>query len=256
MSEEVKDAALSVPRSMMLVYLMNFVVLFPTIITGVYHMPDLDAALNDSTGYPGLYVFRQAASPTWTAVFLGFLALIFVAGNITYLAAVARDIFAFARDKGLPCSVWISKVDDNRHVPVNSTIATSGIALLLASIYLGSSAAFYAIISLFAASILVCYTISIGCVLWRRIFLPHTLPPARFSLGRAGLPLNSFSVIFSTYSSFWAFWPQGNPVTVTDFNWAVVIFGGVMAIAMLYFLFRARHRYAGPVALVTGRKDR
>ena len=129
MSEEVKDAALSVPKAMIAIYVVNFVVLFPTILTAVYHIPDLEAALADTTGYPAIYAFRQAASPAWTAVFLGFLAFVFVAANITYLAAVTRDLFAFARDRGLPFSSWISTVDTERHVPTNATIVTSGVAL-------------------------------------------------------------------------------------------------------------------------------
>lgn len=256
MAEEVKDASLSVPKAMVIIYLVNFAVLLPTVITVCYHMPSVEDALGDATGYPALYVFRQATSPTWTTVMLAFIAFIFIAANITYLAAVTRDLFAFSRDHGLPWSAWISKVDGRRQLPVNATILSSCIAFLLTLIYLGSTVAFYAIVSLFGVAILQCYCFSIGCVLWRRIFHPETLPPARFSLGRFGIPLNAFAVLFSAYCLFWSFWPQEYPVSVDNFNWAIVIFGAVMIISLVYFVIRARHKYVGPVALVEGRKGR
>ncbi|KAK5080452.1 hypothetical protein LTR05_008562 [Lithohypha guttulata] len=256
MAEEVREASISVPEAMISIYLINFVALLPTVITVCYHMPNVDDALNDGTGYPALYVFRQAATPTWTIVLLAVIAFIFIASNITYLAAVTRDLFAFSRDHGLPFSAWISKIDGRRHVPINATILSSGVALLLALIYLGSTVAFYAIIALYTAALLQCYCFSIGCVLWRRIFHPETLPPARFSLGRFGIPLNGFAVLFSGYCLFWSFWPQEYPVTVENFNWAIVIFGIVMIIALAYFVFRARHKYVGPVSTVEGRKER
>ena len=256
MAEEVKDASISVPKAMIIIYLVNICLLFPTVLTICYHIPNMEDALADSTGYPGLFVLRQSMSSTWVNVILGVIAFIFIGGNITYLAAVTRDLFAFARDGGLPFSSWLSKVDAKRHVPVNATILTSIIAALLALIYLGSTTAFYAIISLFTVAILQCYCFSIGCVLWRRIYAPQTLPPAKFSLGRLGIPLNAMAVVFSAYCLFWAFWPQEYPVTAGNFNWAVAIFGATMIIALVHFFFKARHVYTGPVAMVEGRKNR
>lgn len=256
MAEEVKNASISVPKAMLSIYIVNFLVLWPTVITLCYHAPSIEDTLADSTGYPGLYAFRAAASPAWTTVLLAFIAFIFVAGNITYLAAVTRDLFAFSRDHGLPFSAWISKVDNKRQVPVNATILSSGIALLMALIYLGSTVAFYAIISLFTVAILQCYCFSIGCVLWRRLIHPETLPPAEFSLGRYGVFFNTCAVVFSGYSLFWSCWPQEYPVTAENFNWAVVIFAAIIFIAMVDFLFRAKHVYWGPVTTVEGRQVR
>lgn len=256
MSEEVKDASISVPKAMIIIYLINFILLFPTVLTICYHLPSIDDALTDPTGYPSLYVLRQSMSSAWATVLLAIIAFIFVAGNITYLAAVTRDLFAFARDGGLPFSKWISTVDARRNLPVNAVILTSGVATLMALLYLGSTAAFYAIISLFTAAILSCYCFSIGCVLWRRVFHPETLPPARFSLGRWGTLVNSLAVVFSFYCLFWSFWPQTYPVTSTNFNWAIVMFGGTMIFAMVFFFVKARHVYHGPVVAVEGRKIR
>ena len=105
-------------------------------------------------------------------------------------------------------------------------------------------------------ALLQCYCFSIGCVLWRRIYHPETLPPCDFSLGRWGVLVNSLSVIYALWAFFWCFWPQSYPVTASGFNWSSPIFVSVLLIAMVYFVFRARFHYLGPVTEVEGRKAR
>ncbi|KAK5702464.1 hypothetical protein LTR17_022297 [Elasticomyces elasticus] len=255
MSEEVKDASFSVPRVMVSVYLINACIIFPGVLTIVYHIDDLDAAINDPTTYPAIYVLRGAMSVGWITVILVLIALLNVASNIVYLAAVTRDLFAFARDRGLPFSRWISKIDENRHIPVNATILSSVVSCALALIYIGSPLAFYAITSLGAVALLQCYSLSIACLLWRRIKHPETLPPSKFSLGRWGIPINAAAVLYGTWAFFWCFWPQTVPVTAGGFNWASPIFVLALIVSFLYFIFTARKHYVGPVTEVEGRKE-
>ena len=207
---------------MLIVYCLNFCLFFPAVITLVFAMKDLDAAVNDYTLYPPIYVIRQSMSVAWeTAVIVMIIALLMWA-NVTYMTAVSRDLWAFARDGGLPCSNWIAKVsyiclsvgmfvvdgvlidaqvDPKRHVPTNAILVTSGVAVVLSLIYIGSPVAFYAITSLLTVSLLQCYMFSIGSILWRRISCPETLPPTQFSLGRFGVPINVAGFAFCA----WAF---------------------------------------------------
>jgi choline transport protein len=104
MSEEVKDAAKSVPKAMLSIYVVNFCLIFPAILTICYHIPVVGDALDDPTLYPTIYVLRQSMSNGWITVILVIIVLLLICSNITYLAAVTRDMFAFARDQGLPFS--------------------------------------------------------------------------------------------------------------------------------------------------------
>jgi choline transport protein len=138
MSEEVKNAAKTIPRTMLSVYVINMCLIFPAIITIVYHIPDLDAALEDSTTYPALYVLKQTMSVGWMTALMVVICMINMCSNIVYLAAVTRDLFAFSRDKGLPFSKWLSTVHPTRHIPVNAAKFTCVTAFALALIYIGS----------------------------------------------------------------------------------------------------------------------
>jgi len=253
MAEEVRDAAKAIPRTMIAVYVLNTLLLFPAILTICYHIPDLDAALSDSTTYPAIYVMRMSLSNAWITAILAVIALIQCASSINYFAAVTRDLFAFARDNGLPYSGWLGTVHPSKHVPTRAGLLSCVVGGLLSLIYIGSPVAFYAITSLCTVSLLMCYTMSIGSVLWRRIYAPDTLPPAKFSLGRFGVACNSSAVAFSIWAFFWSFWPQSMPVTAPDFNWASPIFGAVFVFSMFYYWWRARHVYVGPVKEIEGR---
>ncbi|KAK4554253.1 hypothetical protein LTR86_008781 [Recurvomyces mirabilis] len=254
MSEEVKDAAIAIPRSILIIFVVNFALIFPAILTVAYHIIDLEDALNDPSTYPAIYVLRQAMATKWIMAILIVILLLNVASNIVFLAAVTRDLFAFARDKGLPFSNWLAQVNPKRVIPVNAAIFSSIIAILLSCIYIGSPIAFYAITSLGTVALLQCYCLSIGTLMWRRIYHPETLPPSRYSLGKWGILLNAMAVAYSFYAFFWAFWPQTSPITASGFNWASPIFAITLIGAMIYYQFRARHKYFGPVLQVEGRR--
>lgn len=72
-------------------------------------MPDLDLALSDPTGYPTLYVLQQSMPTAGVDVVLAFFMLLLSLTNINWLSMTSRDLFAFARDDGVPFSGWLSK---------------------------------------------------------------------------------------------------------------------------------------------------
>ncbi|KJK93725.1 hypothetical protein H633G_02405 [Metarhizium anisopliae BRIP 53284] len=255
-SEEVRNAATSVPKAMLAVFVSNFLLTLPLLVTIVYHLPDIAVALKDNTSYPVVYVLRQSMSTNWVTGVLVVVNFLVVCSNVSFLTAGSRDLFAFSRDKGFPLSDWISKIDPKRPVPQNAAILTSISTLGMALIYLGSPVAFYAISSLFTVALLQCYCLSIGCFLWRRIYYPETLPHGRFSLGRYGIPMNATAVAYGLWTFFWAFWPESYPVTAGNFNWSSVLFATALIGALVHFALVGRHRYHGPVALVDGRKVR
>ncbi|KAI7459984.1 amino acid transporter-like protein [Hortaea werneckii] len=113
----------------------------------------------------------------------------------------------------------------------------------------GSYTAFNAFNSLGTVSILSSYTVTVGCLIWRRLF-GKPLPPRRWSLGRWGLAVNMFSLCLTTPMLFFYVWPLYYPVTASNMNWSSAMLGGVTIIALVYYLVKGRHDYAGPVSFV------
>ena len=96
------------------------------------------------------------------------------------------------------------------------------------------------------------YAISISCVLYRRLN-PHEegpLPPARWSLGAWGVPINVIAIVYSVFVFFWTFWPAQKKVDRESMNYAVAIFGGVFLLAVAMYVVKGRKVYKGPVVMV------
>lgn len=209
-SEEVSDAGLSVPRSMMWTFYINGGTGLIFLVTILFAIPSVDEALNDPTGYPFFYIFQVAMPNTNVGTnILTFIAVwCLMVGNVSFTASCARQAWSFARDKGLPFSGWISKMNPRVHVPVNATMLTLACTVLLSMINLGSNAAFNAILSLQLSSLMASYAIAISCMVLRKIRDPLSIPKARWSLGRFGLPINIVAMLYSVFASFWTFWPN------------------------------------------------
>ena len=127
------------------------------------------------------------------------------------------------------------------------------VTCLFGLINIGSTVAFNALLSLATVALMGTYVISIGCVTARRFNKDTPLPPARWSLGKAGLPVNVVALLYSIYGFFWSFWPNAYDVVATNFNYACVIFVGVLGLGTVWYFVHARKIYEGPVAMVEGR---
>ena len=62
------------------------------------------------SGIPYLLLFDNTGSSRLSIALNVILLILIFLGNITALATCAREMFAFARDKGLPYSKWIGKM--------------------------------------------------------------------------------------------------------------------------------------------------
>jgi len=101
-------------------------------------------------------------------------------------------------------------------------------------------------------ALMLTYTISIGCVLYRRIVHPELLPKARWTLGKWGIIVNGGGLLYSNFAFFWCFWPESNEITLEGFNWAVLMFVVLAMTSTLDYWFRARKAFKGPVTIIQG----
>lgn len=255
MSEEVKNAAINVPRAIVWGYVLNGILALCFMISYLFALTSVEDALNHPTGFPFIYVFRNAVSAGGTIGLTVIILILVIASNISYNASTSRQTFSFARDKGLPFSHWLSTVHPRKHIPANAILLSCFISILLSLINLGSTAAFEGIISLNVAALMASYIVSIGCVLYRRIYEPELLPPARWSLGpRMGPVVNAIGLVYAVFAFFWSFWPTERHVDAVSFNWSLVIFMGVTIISLVMYFVQGRKVYTGPVTSVTGRE--
>ena len=247
MAEELKNAPKILPRAMMWTILANGAMGLVVIITFLYTMGDLETILSTPTGFPIIAVFYGATGSTGGATALTSIIIILgIAGNLTNMAGASRQMFAFARDQGLPFNKWISRVPPSFDIPVNAVLVSTTIACILHCIAIGSSIAFNIILSIGSVALVTSYMVSLSCIAWRRIRgIP--LLETRFSLGKAGLAINLAAIAFLLVLFVMSFFPPIPNPPPSAMNWAIVVYGVVMIFATVYYFVSAKHRYVGPV---------
>ncbi|CAD0052216.1 unnamed protein product, partial [Aureobasidium pullulans] len=246
LSEEVQDAAIVVPKVIMRSLWISGICGLLVVVTFVFCIPSVADALSHPTGYSFLYVMQLSVpNGVIVCVLLVLLGLV-GSSSIGFAAATARITYAFARDQGLPFSQWIGKVNKNRNIPINAVLLTAAVSVLLSLINLGSSSAFYGIVTLGQAAQSLSYILAIASVLYRRIKSPETLPKARWSLGGYWRPviINTLAITFSMNSFIWSFSPPTLPVTSTNFNPSGALFVGALVLMMATYFLRAKRLYA------------
>lgn len=254
-------------------YLLNVLLGIVMLITMLFCIGDLNTALSSPAPYQVLF---NNTGKTGVALLLNIIVFLLIfSGNITALATCSRELWAFSRDKGFPFHKWISHVstsishlmvgrvyvNDNLFyqmnwkfsIPFNSVYLTSVLTGVLCLINLGSTLAFNIIVSLSLLGLLSTYMISIGCVMLRRL-RGQELPPARWSLGRFGLPINMFAFFYSAFVLVFSCFPVAVPVTLSTANWAPVVWVGVIVISLVTYLLYGRNHYTAPVDFVEGRR--
>ena len=112
MSEEVKNAALVVPRSIVLSVLINRALDFGFLIAMVFCLGDIyKITSTPPTQYPYMAIFAQAAgSKSGGSGMVAVVLLMYICGAPTVLASASRLTWSFARDHGLPYSNYLSRV--------------------------------------------------------------------------------------------------------------------------------------------------
>lgn len=111
MSEEIEEASRNVPRSMVWSFGLNIVPTFALLISYLFCMPVVADAVVDPTGFPFIYVFRNATGSEGGTLGMTVVILILIIMiTISSMASTSRQTFAFARDNGLPFARWLGHV--------------------------------------------------------------------------------------------------------------------------------------------------
>ncbi|CAG8146698.1 unnamed protein product [Penicillium salamii] len=250
MSEEIKDASETLPKAMITSVCVNAASGLLMLVTICFTLGDIDDILATPTGYPFMQVFFNAKkSLPGTNAMTAILVLTLTASTITEVATASRQLWSFARDRGLPFSDFFGYVNPGWNIPLNAVMVSLAVTVLLSLINIGSTTALLAIVTLTIGAMMSSYIITISCLLLRRL-RQEPLPPHRWTLGRFGMAINIGALCFLLPIFVFAFFPLTSNVEPDSMNWCAAMYGGILIIAVVYYVVRGRHHYIPPVALV------
>jgi choline transport protein len=251
MSEELRDASKALPRAMIWTTIINGAMGWIILITFCMTLGNLDEVIDTPTFQPYIQVFYNATQNYAGASVLATIVIsMAVFCNLSITATASRQLFAFARDQGVPGARWFAYIPPGWEVPMNSIVVSFVVSCLLALINIGSTIALNNITSISLSAILSSYIVSIGCLFWRRL-TNQPLLPAKFTFSKpVGLAFNAFSLAFLVLVFVFAFFPGTVNPTPAEFNWSILIYVAVIGFALLHYAVSARHVYDGPVEYV------
>lgn len=287
MAEEVENAAISIPRAICASMLINGAVGFVMMVTTLFCLGDVDSVLGTATGYPFIQVFYNSVQSRGGAVAMGTIVLILTWACATGIITTAsRMTWSFARDRGTPGSKWLSKVAPHNQIPIVAVGTVCTFACLLTLIYIGSYTAFNDVVSLTITGFYGSYLLPASLLLYHRIkghVMPHrtdpeelaeapepsaayeaekVVTPSSTEVGVAQIKLiwgpwhipgilgtinNAYACVYMVFVIFWSVWPPDTPVTASTMNYSVVVSGGVLILAGVWYVVRGRHEYKGPL---------
>jgi amino acid transporter len=249
MSDEVKRVKTRVPISIITATISNAVFQFAFLVCLLYTIGDITVVTNDPTGLPILQVYYQATnSKAWSSVLVAMLGFMLFFALFNILASVSRLTWAFACDRGLPFSDFFSTVHPTFKIPLNALGLISAISFLLSLIYIASSTAYNAIISLYTLGLQVSYIIPILFILLKKVRGPPIKEYGPFKIGRWGIPVNIFALSYVIFVIIWTPFPPILPVTGQNMNYASPVFIAIILGALADWIISARKRFEVPVA--------
>ncbi|EON69366.1 hypothetical protein W97_08626 [Coniosporium apollinis CBS 100218] len=245
-SQEMKNAPKKVPISMVLGVVINTVIAFGFVLTLLFFIGDVERVGTTTTGYPVIELYYQATgSKAGATVLTCFVIIPAEACQFNLFASVIRLVWAFASDSGLPFSNLFSYVHPTLRIPTRALCLVGVICVLISLITAGSTAAFFAIISLNALALYISYLIPILLVLLRKLQGQHT-PYGPFKFGRFGIPINIYAVCWCVFVCTWLLFPVMVPVTVDTLNCSGPIMGAIIVFVLAAWFISGHKRFRVP----------
>jgi amino acid transporter len=220
----------------------------------LFALGDLDNLLQSKIGFPFMQLFLNVTgSPAGASILALCISLVALAANAAGVTSTSRTAWAFARDNGLPGSKFLSVVNPSLKVPVRMVLLVSFLQMLLGLIYLGSSTAFNAVLSM---AILGMYASYFSPILFMLLYGRRSSSPIIRGLGSGpvnlgkgwGPVVNIAAVLWLVLAMVFSTFPTVEPVTPVNMNYCVVVTMGWMVIgAVYYYLLGGKRHFTGPI---------
>ncbi|KAK8080985.1 hypothetical protein PG997_008803 [Apiospora hydei] len=264
MSEEIQNAAVVIPRSLLTGLTINGCLGLGMVLATLFSIRDIDAVLAENAMHPFMAIFHSAVGSTAGAAVLSSLVVVLsFSALIGCMASASRIYWAFARDRALPgWRIW-KRVDRRTKIPFNSVVLTTVLTAIYSLIVMGDDAVFTGVTSVTISALFGSYFVAASLLLYCRlsgnIKAPHHEDDLTNTMGQSltwgpwrlrgwlGIGNNILACTFLLYTFFFSFWPYNSEVTAANFNWSVLSFGLIIIFSLLYYTFWARKDYSGPI---------
>lgn len=237
LAEETVEPRRHAPRAIIRAISAAFVVGGLLMLVGMMAVGDIHAKELGVSGMP--YLLKSTLGDTLGDVFLVCSAIAITVCCLAVQTAAIRMIFAMARDGRLPFGRSFARVSPRSKTPIVPALVTGVLTIVVLLINIGNQRAFFVLTSTAIILFYIPYLMVTGPMLLRRLrgTWPGPDHGPYFRMGRFGLVVNVFAVLYGITMIVNLFWPRG-AVYGTDhwyYQWGalltsvlIVVVGGVM----------------------------
>ncbi|RDW69249.1 hypothetical protein BP6252_08269 [Coleophoma cylindrospora] len=206
----------------------------------LFCIQDLDSILNSATGLPFAQLVMDTVGLQGAAALITLFCFNGLGQGVSVMTTASRLTWGFARDGGLPGSVYLSKVNQTWNVPVRALWAQGAIIALIGILYLFATTVLEAILSVSTIALTISYAMPIVTLV---VVGRDKLPPSQFNLGRWGPMLNYVSIIYCSVTTVFFFFPGSPNPGASDMNYAIVVFAIMLVIALISWFWKGKATY-------------
>lgn len=248
MGEEARKSRTDIPKAAFWSLFTNGSIGLVILIVVLVAMGPVDAVLSASLPIQEILLKTTGSVGATTALMTG----MFINGmNVTLasIASTSRLTWAWARDGGLPN--YFAYVSPKQRVPIRAVVLVTVIDCLLCLLNVNSGAviAYGAIAALCGLACYISYAIAVGSMLharWTARNKKQGLKLGEWHLGRWGVWINIWALLYTSWTMIFLPFPSTVPVTASNMNYSGPIMGLVLTLAVVLWFVRAKKHWRGP----------
>ncbi|KAI9646362.1 hypothetical protein NHQ30_004352 [Ciborinia camelliae] len=275
LSEECSNANIAGPRAIVMTAQLGLWLGWAIILVIAYTVKDVHDVVSGQYGQPmGSLCLQVLGSKAGLAMFsLNIFAQFFVGQGVTVVSS--RVVYAYSRDGALPGSHWLKQVNSHTKAPIYAVWFVLILGALLGLLVFASPVAIGAIFSMGAIAQYIAFIFPIALKIFsaKGRFRPGILltpslnfhfpplhpqshndqltwraPPGPWNLGRFSTPIGLVAVFWVALIIPILCFPSvtGPHLNALNMNYACLIYGGVMCLALGWYAVSARTWFRGP----------
>ena len=235
-AEEVDEPERVIPRAMILTIVLGATSAVVATLGYMLAAPDLQGIVDGDVVDPIPQILQGSVGTYGTKVFLVVALTAFVSCTLSLQAALSRLLFSFGRDRMLPGSEWLSRLNGEQ-VPRNAIVVAT-IAPGLACLYLYARPDDLVRITSFAIlGIYLCFQLVVFAALRQRVL--GWRPSGDWNLGRAGAVVNVVALMYGIAAMVLLARPGDASLPFID-RWVVLLGLGLVLIVGLAYMVATR----------------
>jgi len=231
LAEEIKDPSAQVPKAMrMTLYVGGLaccLLVFPLLLA----VPDFHAVARGEVTDPIALLLSEAFGPLyWVAMLV--ISIAFISCITSIQAATSRLIYSMSRDHFLPASNFLTKFNENRHVPQNALLVAVCLPAMIIVLSLKLEKALTAMIGFGTVGIYIGFQMVVLAALRARLL--GWQPAGKFKLRAWALPVNLIALVWGIIAIVNILWPRETGGGWVE-DWLLIMtLGGITLVGFIY----------------------